>query len=317
MSAEDVRERGGVPTASCRRGRSLNRCSSPRMPFTWTVNPYPRLRHGLPLLLRRLHPRVHGHHDAGRRSTRSSTSRRAAEEETARRLAPSSAAASSIALGTATDPYQPGEAQAGVTRRFLEMAARHSATRASASSPRARSSCATSICCRRSTGARGSPSTSRSSRPTPTWLRKLDPWAPPPDVRIDVMRRLVEAGIEVWLGLAPVLPGLTDDETSLDDAARPGGGRRRAPHVHERALPALAHQGEVPPLAGGGRSPATRRPTRGRTPGAPTSRGPLPRARSTPACARLRRKARLPRRASGRRLRGAAGSSLSSEPARC
>ncbi len=30
------------------------------------------------------------------------------------------------------------------------------------------------------------------------------------------MRRLVEAGIETWLGLAPVLPGLTDDEASLD-----------------------------------------------------------------------------------------------------
>ena len=30
-----------------------------------------------------------------------------------------------IALGTATDPYQPGEAQARVTRRFLELAAQH------------------------------------------------------------------------------------------------------------------------------------------------------------------------------------------------
>jgi DNA repair photolyase len=30
------------------------------------------------------------------------------------------------------------------------------------------------------------------------------------------MRRLVEAGIETSLGLAPVLPGLTDDEASLD-----------------------------------------------------------------------------------------------------
>jgi DNA repair photolyase len=47
-------------------------------------------------------------------------------------------------------------------------------------------------------------------------VRKLDPWAPPPDVRIEVMRHLVQAGIETWLGLAPVLPGITDDEPSLD-----------------------------------------------------------------------------------------------------
>jgi DNA repair photolyase len=31
-----------------------------------------------------------------------------------------------------------------------------------------------------------------------------------------MMRRLVEAGIETWLGLAPVLPALTDSEADLD-----------------------------------------------------------------------------------------------------
>jgi DNA repair photolyase len=31
------------------------------------------------------------------------------------------------------------------------------------------------------------------------------------------MRRLCEAGIEVWHNLAPVLPGLTDREPDLDD----------------------------------------------------------------------------------------------------
>jgi DNA repair photolyase len=48
-------------------------------------------------------------------------------------------------------------------------------------------------------------------------LRELEPWAPPPDVRLDVMRRLTEAGIEVWHNLAPVLPGLTDREKDLDE----------------------------------------------------------------------------------------------------
>jgi DNA repair photolyase len=47
-------------------------------------------------------------------------------------------------------------------------------------------------------------------------LRRLEPWAPPPEVRLEVMRRLVEAGIEVSLGLAPILPALTDAEADLD-----------------------------------------------------------------------------------------------------
>src|SRR5258706_13295255 len=48
-----------------------------------------------------------------------------AEEETARRLAAVVKKGQRIALGTATDPYQPGEAQARVTRGFLEIVAQH------------------------------------------------------------------------------------------------------------------------------------------------------------------------------------------------
>jgi DNA repair photolyase len=47
-------------------------------------------------------------------------------------------------------------------------------------------------------------------------LRKLEPWAPPPEVRLEVLRRLAEAGLRVGLSLSPILPGLTDDESSLD-----------------------------------------------------------------------------------------------------
>lgn len=48
------------------------------------------------------------------------------------------------------------------------------------------------------------------------------------------MRRLVEAGIETSLGLAPVLPGLTDDEESLDallSRVAAAGVRRMFPNV--------------------------------------------------------------------------------------
>ena len=49
----------------------------------------------------------------------------AAPASTARRLALAVKKGECIALGTATDPYQPGEAQARVTRGFLELVAQH------------------------------------------------------------------------------------------------------------------------------------------------------------------------------------------------
>ena len=47
-------------------------------------------------------------------------------------------------------------------------------------------------------------------------LRRIEPWAPPPLVRLEVLRRLVEAGLDVGLAALPILPGLTDDEATLE-----------------------------------------------------------------------------------------------------
>jgi DNA repair photolyase len=47
-------------------------------------------------------------------------------------------------------------------------------------------------------------------------LRRLEPWAPPPEVRLEVLRRLVDAGLEPGLALAPILPAITDRRQDLD-----------------------------------------------------------------------------------------------------
>ena len=47
-------------------------------------------------------------------------------------------------------------------------------------------------------------------------LRRLEPLAPPPAVRLEVMRRLAAAGLLVGLSVSPVLPALTDDEAGLE-----------------------------------------------------------------------------------------------------
>jgi len=42
--------------------------------------------------------------------------------------------------------------------------------------------------------------------------RKIEPFAPPPSRRLDAMRRLTEAGVPVGVMVAPIIPGLNDDQ---------------------------------------------------------------------------------------------------------
>jgi len=51
-------------------------------------------------------------------------------------------------------------------------------------------------------------------------LGMFEPQATPPQVRLDQTRELVETGIVTTGRLDPILPGLTDDETSLRDVCR-------------------------------------------------------------------------------------------------
>ena len=213
IGEETVRERGGVEYRELKARSLLNRCDAPRMPFTWTVNPYRGCAMGCRYCYAAYTHEFMGIGGADFHSL--IYVKTGAEEETERRLAAVVRTGETIALGTATDPYQPVEADAKVTRRFLETVARHRNIRLGIVTKGAlilrdlellqkihRRSCL-------------SVHVSLVS-PHADLVRKLDPWAPPPAVRIEVMRRLVEAGVETSLGLAPVLPGLTDDEACLD-----------------------------------------------------------------------------------------------------
>src|SRR5918997_4753088 len=48
----------------------------------------------------------------------------------------------------------------------------------------------------------------------------LEPGVPSPRARLELVRALSDAGLPCGVFLAPVLPGLTDDDASLDDAIR-------------------------------------------------------------------------------------------------
>jgi DNA repair photolyase len=214
MAQEDLRERGGVTYRELRARSLLNKCDSPRMPFTWTVNPYRGCAMGC-----RYCYAAYTHEFMGIATPEDFHSlvyvKVGAEEETARRLAAIVRRGERIALGTATDPYQPGEAESRVTRRFLELVAGHRGARLGVTTKGALVLRDLDLLRRISERSELSVHVSLIS-PRADLLRRLEPWAPAPEVRLEMMRRLTAAGIETWMGLAPVLPGLTDGEADLD-----------------------------------------------------------------------------------------------------
>lgn len=133
-----------------------------------------------------------------------------------------------MALGTATDPYQPGEAEQRVTRGFLETAARLRGLRLAITTKGALILRDLDLLARLHARSRLTLSVSLIS-PRAELLRRLEPWAPPPAVRLEMLRRLIAAGLDAALSVAPVLPGISDDEAGLDELlarAREAGVQR-------------------------------------------------------------------------------------------
>ena len=89
--------------------------------------------------------------------------------------------------------------------------------------------------------------------------RTTEPGTAPPRSRLEAVRRLAEAGIDVGVGMAPILPGLSDRPEQLEEVvreARAAGARSiwanvlyLRPGTREHFLEALARG-----LAGGGRA---------------------------------------------------------------
>jgi DNA repair photolyase len=217
MGTEDLGERGGVTYRELRTRSLVNRCGVDTMPFEWTVNPYRGCAMGC-----RYCYAAYTHEFMGiavPEAFHSLVYVKTDGEETERQLLRAVRRGERIALGTATDPYQPGEAERRVTRRFLETVARHRGVRLGITTKGALVLRDVDVLQRINARSRVSVHLSLISLRADL-IRRLEPWAPPPEVRLEVMRRLREAGLEVWLGLAPVLPALTDAEPDLDHLLR-------------------------------------------------------------------------------------------------
>jgi len=214
MGTDVLKERGGVRYHELKARSLLNRCDSERMPFDWTVNPFRGCAMGC-----RYCYATYTHEFMGIDSAEDFHSivyvKTGAEDETARRLGAVVRKGQLIALGTATDPYQPAESEARVTRRFLETIAAFRKVRLGITTKGALVLRDLDLLRRIHERSHLSVHVSLISLDADL-LRKVEPWAPAPDVRLEVLRRLAEAGLRVSLSVSPVLPALTDEEKGLD-----------------------------------------------------------------------------------------------------
>jgi DNA repair photolyase len=124
-----------------------------------------------------------------------------------------------IALGTATDPYQPIERRAGITRSLLEVFARKEGYRlgiVTKSKLIERDVELLAEIGRRNTLVVHITITTADAE----LARKLEPRAPRPDLRFAAVRRLREAGITAGILCCPLLPGITDSEEAINGMAR-------------------------------------------------------------------------------------------------
>jgi DNA repair photolyase len=120
-----------------------------------------------------------------------------------------------IAIGTATDPYQPAERRYEVTRAILEELARHAGLELG-------------IVTKSNLVVRDAEILRRVAASNKLFVnmtittmdvelaRKLEPRAPRPDLRLEAVRQLNLAGVDAGVICAPVLPDITDRPRDLE-----------------------------------------------------------------------------------------------------
>jgi DNA repair photolyase len=123
-----------------------------------------------------------------------------------------------VAIGAATDPYQPAEGRYRLTRACIEAFAEA----ASPFSIITRGPLIVrdvDVLAEAAQRADVSVTFSIPTLDSEIWL-KTEPGTAPPRQRLRVLSRLVEAGIDARVGMAPILPGLSDRRELLAEVVR-------------------------------------------------------------------------------------------------
>jgi len=197
---------------------ALNRESSGRMPFAWTINSYRGCEFGCKYCYARYTHEFMEMWD-GKDFERKIYAKEGAPERLRGELRQAKDKGLPIALGTATDPYQPAEKQFEVTRRMLEVFLEFEALEFSITTKSALILRDLDLLVRVS--ARHRFSVHMTVTTTDERLaRLLEPKAPPPAKRLEAVKLLSEAGVRVGVNAMPILPGMNDSDKCLDTLAQ-------------------------------------------------------------------------------------------------
>jgi DNA repair photolyase len=203
----------------------LNRCDSQRVPFEWTINPYRGCEFACKYCYARYtheYMELDGgeferkifvkkdagpllHHDINQKYSYASQSSGGTAPE-------------HIAIGTATDPYQPAEREYGVTRACLEELSQREGL--SVSLITKSNQIVRDIDLFKKIAARSELSLNITvTTLRPRLARLLEPRAPRPDLRLAAVKQLRDAGLAVGVSACPLIPGITDGEGELENVA--------------------------------------------------------------------------------------------------
>ena len=193
---------------------ALNRVSG--MPFRWSLNPYRGCVHGCHYCYARAtHPYL-GFNADDDFATRIVVKTNMAEV-LRRELARPSWRQERVAIGTATDAYQPCEGRYRLTRLSLE-ALRDGQTPISIVTKSTLIVRDLDLLTGLASGPGAMVYFTITTLDAGLW-RLIEPGTPPPEKRLQVMRRLSEAGVPCGVFLAPILPGITDSIAAMDAVA--------------------------------------------------------------------------------------------------
>jgi DNA repair photolyase len=203
----------------------LNRCDSKRVPFEWTINPYRGCEFGCKYCYARytheymeldggeFERKIYVKQDAGPLLAYDVSHKYSYTSEKSGGEKPEH-----IAIGTATDPYQPAEREYGVTRACLEELSKREGLSISVITKS--NQIVRDIDLFKKIAERSELSLNITITTLRTRLaRLLEPRAPRPDLRLAALRQLNEAGLRVGVSASPIVPGITDRDGDLESVA--------------------------------------------------------------------------------------------------
>src|SRR3954451_9423088 len=194
---------------------ALNRVRG--MPFSWSLNPYVGCVHSCHYCYARAYYAIAQYGNAGADFETRIMVKTNLPEVLRRQLARRSWRGETVAIGTSTDAYQPAEGRFRLTRRALE-AFRDFQNPIGMVTKSPMVFRDLDVLADLARLARVRIFFTVTTVDLSLW-RTLEPGTANPFKRLEVMRRLNEAGVPAGVLLAPILPGITDSTASLEAVA--------------------------------------------------------------------------------------------------